>query len=97
MSDITSSAAQLIGRLADEDLVAREKQAVAEVAASDAMLGEVRAQRDDLVREAARQRELLARGLTSQSIHDAAQTAATVVGGPHRVGERPARDLRAPA
>jgi len=68
----------VIGRLADEDLVAREKQAVAEVAAADAMLGEERAQRDDLVREAARQRELLARGLTSQSIHDAAQTAATV-------------------
>jgi RND family efflux transporter MFP subunit len=68
----------VIGRLADEDLVAREKQSVAEVAATDAMLGEERAQRDDLMREAARQRELLARGLTSQSIHDAAQTAATV-------------------
>ncbi|HWN82858.1 MAG TPA: efflux RND transporter periplasmic adaptor subunit, partial [Candidatus Udaeobacter sp.] len=55
-----------------------EKQAVAEVAAADATLNEVGAQRDDLRREAARQRELLARGLTSQSIHDAAQTAATV-------------------
>ena len=68
----------VIGQLADEDLVAREKQAVAEVAAADAMLGEERARRDDLVREAARQRELLARGLSSQSVHDAAQTAATV-------------------
>jgi len=68
----------LIGRLADEDLVAREKQAVAEVAAAEAAIAEERAQHEDLMREAARQRELLARGLTSQSQHDAAQTAANV-------------------
>jgi RND family efflux transporter MFP subunit len=68
----------MIGRLADEDLVARAKQAVAEVAAAEAAVAEERARRDDLVREAARQRELLARGLSSQAQHDAAQTAANV-------------------
>ena len=66
----------LIGRLADEDLVARERQAEAEVAAAEATLAEEVARHEDLAREAGRQRELLARGLTSQFTHDAAQTAA---------------------
>jgi RND family efflux transporter MFP subunit len=64
----------LIGRLADEDLVARAREAEAVIAAAEAALVEETVRRDDLVREAVRQRELLARGLTSQSRHDAVAT-----------------------
>ncbi len=67
---------EIIGRLADEDLVAREREAAAEIAAAEATLAEAEVRRDDLQREATRQQELLARGLTSQSRHDAAATEA---------------------
>jgi RND family efflux transporter MFP subunit len=66
----------LIGRLADEDLVAREREAAATIAAAEAVLAEEEVRREDLDREAARQRELLARGLASTARHDAAQTEA---------------------
>ena len=66
----------LIGRLADEDLVARAREAEAAIAAAEAVLAEEKVRRDDLAREAVRQRELLARGLTSQSRHDAVATEA---------------------
>ncbi len=80
---------QVIGRLADEDLIARERQSVAEAAAAKATLAEEEARRDDLVREAHRQAELLTRGLTSQSAADAAQTQATAAEA--RVGSASAR------
>ncbi len=66
----------IIGRLADEDLLARARQAEAEIAAAEAALAEEQVRRDDLEREAGRQRELLKRGLTSEARHDAAQTEA---------------------
>ncbi|MFN8178915.1 MAG: efflux RND transporter periplasmic adaptor subunit [bacterium] len=66
----------LIGRLADADLVAQVKQATAAIASSDAMITEERARRDDLRREADRQKQLFAQGLTSQAARDAAITGA---------------------
>ncbi len=67
---------QLLGRLADEDLIAREQEAAATIVSSEAALAEARTVRDDLRREAERQRDLLAQGLTSQAKHDAALAAA---------------------
>lgn len=67
----------LIGRLADEDLVARDQEAVATIASAEAVIAEEVARRDDLRREAKRQEELFAKGLSAEAKHDAASTAAT--------------------
>jgi RND family efflux transporter MFP subunit len=66
----------LLGRLADEDLLAREREAVAAVASARAELEEARTVRDDLRREAERQRSLLAQSLTAPAKQDAAIAAA---------------------
>jgi RND family efflux transporter MFP subunit len=67
----------LLGRLADEDLVAREREASAVIASAEAILAEESTRRDDLRREAERQEKLLAGGLTSPATRDAAATAAS--------------------
>jgi RND family efflux transporter MFP subunit len=67
---------ELLGRLADEDLVARAAEAEATIASSEAALAEAITVARDLRREAGRQRDLLAQALTSQARHDAALAAA---------------------
>ncbi len=66
----------LIGRLADADLAAAEAEAVASVASAEAALVEAKATRADLRREANRQVDLEAQGLSSAAARDAAVTAA---------------------
>ncbi len=66
----------LIGRLADADLAAAEAEAVASVASAEAARVEAQATRADLRREANRQVDLEAQGLSSTAARDAAVTAA---------------------
>ena len=73
-------AGDLLGRLANEDLKAREKQIEAEIGSQEAQLDEARANLEDLQLEFDRQETLVEEGAVSQSSYDAAKTALKVAG-----------------
>jgi RND family efflux transporter MFP subunit len=69
------TAGQVLGRLANDDLRARERQLQAEIASRRALLREARANRDELRRDFERQESLVREGAVSRQSYESAKSA----------------------